>query len=94
VLLPTLKNIKEKKLRQMENRKESINREVKNTFTIQLMQRNLFKVGLVTGCKRNCISCGGNDKDLWDGGHFKAEIYSGVIFSSCCHKQCRKCNRF
>lgn len=44
----------------------------------------------------NCISCGGNDKDLWDGGHFKkAEIYSGVIFNPAnCHKQCRKCNRF
>jgi len=43
-----------------------------------------------------CISCGGNDKDLWDGGHFKkAEIYSGVIFNpDNCHKQCRKCNRF
>ena len=44
----------------------------------------------------NCISCNGNDKDLWDGGHFKkAEIYSGVIFNPAnCHKQCRKCNRF
>jgi len=44
----------------------------------------------------NCISCGGVDKDLWDGGHFKkAEIYSGVIFNpKNCHKQCRKCNRF
>jgi len=44
----------------------------------------------------NCISCGGNEKDLWDGGHFKkAEIYSGVIFNpDNCHKQCRKCNRF
>lgn len=44
----------------------------------------------------NCISCGGNDKDLWDGGHFKkAEIYSGVIFHpDNCHRQCRKCNRF
>jgi hypothetical protein len=44
----------------------------------------------------NCISCDGNDKDLWDGGHFKkAEIYSGVIFNPAnCHKQCRKCNRF
>lgn len=44
----------------------------------------------------NCISCGGTDKDLWDGGHFKkAEIYSGVIFNpDNCHKQCRKCNRF
>lgn len=44
----------------------------------------------------NCISCGGNEKDLWDGGHFKkAEIYSGVIFNEMnCHKQCRKCNRY
>ena len=44
----------------------------------------------------NCISCGGNEKDLWDGGHFKkAEIYSGVIFNPAnCHKQCRKCNRY
>lgn len=44
----------------------------------------------------NCISCGENNKDLWDGGHFKkAEIYSGVIFHEHnCHKQCRKCNRF
>jgi hypothetical protein len=44
----------------------------------------------------NCISCNGNDKDLWDGGHFKkAEIYSGVIFNeNNCHKQCRKCNRY
>jgi hypothetical protein len=44
----------------------------------------------------NCISCDGNDKDLWDGGHYKkAEIYSGVIFDeNNCHKQCRKCNRF
>jgi hypothetical protein len=32
--------------------------------------------------QENCISCGGNEKDLWDGGHFlKAEIYSGVIFN-------------
>jgi hypothetical protein len=59
------------------------------------MQRIFSKVGKVTGCKRNCISCGGNDKDLWDGGHLKAEIYSGVIFHPAnCHKQCRKCNRF
>jgi hypothetical protein len=45
------------------------------------MQRNLSKVGTVTDANENCISCGGNDKDLWDGGHLKkAEIYSGVIF--------------
>jgi hypothetical protein len=45
------------------------------------MQRNFSKVGKVTDANENCISCGGNDKDLWDGGHFKkAEIYSGVIF--------------
>lgn len=44
----------------------------------------------------NCISCGGNDKDLWDGGHyFKAELFSGLIFNEMnCHKQCRKCNRY
>jgi sulfur transfer protein SufE len=43
------------------------------------MQRNLFKMGKVTGCKRE-LYFAGNDKDLWDGGHFKkAEIYSGVI---------------
>jgi len=44
----------------------------------------------------NCISCNGNDKDLWDGGHyFKAELFSGLIFNEMnCHKQCRKCNRF
>jgi hypothetical protein len=44
----------------------------------------------------NCISCGGNDKDLWDGGHyFKAELFSGLIFDERnVHKQCRKCNRF
>lgn len=43
-----------------------------------------------------CISCGGTDKDLWDGGHFyKAEIYSGLIFDERnVSKQCRKCNRF
>lgn len=46
--------------------------------------------------KLECISCGENNKDLWDGGHYKkAEIYSGVIFDeNNCHKQCRKCNRF
>jgi hypothetical protein len=44
------------------------------------MQRNLFKVGRLRDANENCISCGGNDKDLWDGGHLKAEIYSGVIF--------------
>ncbi len=45
---------------------------------------------------QNCISCGINDTELFDGGHFKkAEIYSGVIFDpNNCHKQCRKCNRF
>jgi hypothetical protein len=44
----------------------------------------------------NCISCNGNNKDLWDGGHFfKAELFSGLIFNeNNCHKQCRKCNRF
>lgn len=44
----------------------------------------------------NCISCGINDTELFDGGHYKkAEIYSGVIFDeNNCHKQCRKCNRF
>ena len=43
-----------------------------------------------------CISCGTEQTDLWDGGHFKkAELYSGVIFDEMnCHKQCRKCNRF
>ena len=43
-----------------------------------------------------CISCGIEQTDLWDGGHYKkAEIYSGVIFDeNNCHKQCRKCNRF
>jgi hypothetical protein len=46
--------------------------------------------------KQPCISCGVNNTELWDGGHFKkAEIYSGVIFNEKnCHKQCRKCNRF
>jgi hypothetical protein len=35
---------------------------------------------LLRDANENCISCGGNDKDLWDGGHLKkAEIYSGVI---------------
>lgn len=45
---------------------------------------------------QNCISCGINDTELFDGGHYKkAEIYSGVIFDqNNCHKQCRKCNRF
>lgn len=44
----------------------------------------------------NCISCGTNHSDIWDGGHFKkAEIYSGVIFDEQnCRKQCAKCNRF
>jgi hypothetical protein len=38
-------------------------------------------VSRLRDANENCISCGGNDKDLWDGGHFKkAEIYSGVIF--------------
>lgn len=46
--------------------------------------------------KQPCISCGVQNTELWDGGHFKkAEIYSGVIFNEKnCHKQCRKCNRF
>jgi hypothetical protein len=46
--------------------------------------------------KQPCISCGIEQTDLWDGGHYKkAEIYSGVIFDeNNCHKQCRKCNRF
>ena len=46
--------------------------------------------------KQPCISCGIQQTDLWDGGHYKkAEIYSGVIFDeNNCHKQCRKCNRF
>jgi hypothetical protein len=46
--------------------------------------------------KQPCISCGIEQTDLWDGGHYKkAEIYSGVIFNeNNCHKQCRKCNRF
>jgi hypothetical protein len=45
---------------------------------------------------QSCISCGVQNTELWDGGHFKkAEIYSGVIFNeNNCHKQCRKCNRF
>jgi len=44
----------------------------------------------------NCISCDGNEKDLWDGGHyFKAEIFSGLIFDERnVNKQCRRCNRF
>lgn len=43
-----------------------------------------------------CISCGTNETNLWDGGHyFKAELFSGLIFDERnCHKQCRKCNRF
>jgi hypothetical protein len=46
--------------------------------------------------KQPCISCGIQQTDLWDGGHYKkAEIYSGVIFDeNNCHRQCRKCNRF
>lgn len=46
--------------------------------------------------KQPCISCGIEQTELWDGGHYKkAEIYSGVIFNeNNCHKQCRKCNRF
>jgi hypothetical protein len=59
------------------------------------MQRNRFKMVRLRDAEQPCISCGGNDKDLWDGGHLKAEIYSGVIFNPAnCHKQCRKCNRF
>jgi hypothetical protein len=43
-----------------------------------------------------CISCGVENTNLWDGGHYKkAEIYSGVIFDeNNVHKQCRKCNRY
>lgn len=43
-----------------------------------------------------CISCGVENTELWDGGHYKkAEIYSGVILNEMnCHRQCRKCNRF
>lgn len=43
-----------------------------------------------------CISCGSNEKDLVDGGHFfKAELFSGLIFDERnCHLQCRKCNRY
>ena len=43
-----------------------------------------------------CISCGIEQTELWDGGHYKkAEMYTGVIFDeNNCHKQCRKCNRF
>lgn len=43
-----------------------------------------------------CISCGVDDTDLFDGGHyFKAEIFSGLIFDERnVNKQCRKCNRF
>ena len=46
--------------------------------------------------KQPCISCGVQETDLFDGGHyFKAELFSGLIFDERnCHKQCRKCNRF
>jgi hypothetical protein len=44
------------------------------------MQRIVSKVGTVTDANEKKFLRGGNDKDLWDGGHFKkAEIYSGVI---------------
>jgi len=45
---------------------------------------------------RPCISCNVVFTKLWDGGHyFKAELYSGLIFTEeNCHKQCRKCNRY
>jgi len=43
-----------------------------------------------------CISCGTQNTDLWDAGHYlKAELYTGLIFDEDnCHKQCRKCNRY
>ena len=46
--------------------------------------------------KEGCISCGSNNANGYDGGHFyKSEIYSGLIFDERnCRKQCRKCNRF
>jgi hypothetical protein len=56
------------------------------------MQRNLSKWVRLRDANENCIA--GNDKDLWDGGHFKkAEIYSGVILILLTAKR-RKCNRF
>jgi hypothetical protein len=51
-------------------RKESLNREVKTLS--QYEADEIFKSGTVTDANENCISCGGNDKDLWDGGHFKS----------------------
>lgn len=43
-----------------------------------------------------CISCGKNEANRWDGGHYrKAEVYTGVIFDERnVNKQCsRPCNK-
>ena len=43
-----------------------------------------------------CVSCGSNQSEIWDGGHFKkAEMFAGVMFDERnVHKQCRKCNYY
>lgn len=43
----------------------------------------------------NCISCGIDRAEQWDGGHYwKAELYSGLIFhEDNCNKQCSRCNK-
>jgi hypothetical protein len=44
------------------------------------MQRNLFKGGiLLRDANENCISCGGNDKDLWDGGILKKLFWCNFL---------------
>jgi hypothetical protein len=59
-------------------------------------KKSFQKYVRIRDAELNCISCNGNEKGLWDGGHFfKAELFSGLIFDERnCHKQCRKCNRF
>jgi seryl-tRNA synthetase len=91
------KKIKEKKAKEWRKEKAVLKDKIKTLSECEADAKKSFQKFIrLRDQDLPCISCGGNYKNLWDGGHFKkAEIYSGVIFHEMnCHKQCRKCNRF
>jgi hypothetical protein len=92
-LLTAKKEVKAKEKKQVKEQKEKL----KTLSELEADAKRVFQKYIRLRDKdKPCISCGIQQTDLWDGGHYKkAEIYSGVIFDeNNVHKQCRKCNRF
>lgn len=81
--------------KEVDKRVREMKKDVQSLNDLRSIARSAFQTWVRMRDKDlPCISCGKNDTQQWDGGHFlKAEIYTGLIFEEInCNKQCCYCN--